>query len=154
PDVIVTQTQCDVCAVSQEDVERALGAGLGFSPQVVSLEPNALGDVWSDIAKVAVALGVPERGRELIARLRQRIDAIAARTQHLPRPRVACLEWLEPLMSAGNWMPELVELAGGRNLFGQAGKHSPNLAWEDVLAQDPDVIVALPCGLDLVRTRE
>ena len=96
----------------------------------MSLEPNALADVWQDIDQVAEALGVPERGAELSPASRTRMAAIVERARDLPdRPTVACVEWIDPLMAAGNWVPELVELAGGRNLFGEAGKHSPWMTW-------------------------
>lgn len=155
PDVIVTQTQCAVCAVSQDDVERALSDWLGGRPQLVSLNPNALADVWADIERVAQALDVPGRGKQLIERLQKRMEAIAAQAGSLAsRPGVACLEWLDPLMAAGNWMPELVERAGGRNLFGEIGRHSPHLSWDELRARDADFIFALPCGFDLTRTRQ
>jgi iron complex transport system substrate-binding protein len=155
PDVIVTQTQCAVCAVSEDDVEQALGDWLETRPRVVSLNPNALADVWSDIARVAEALNVPQRGTRLIEELQARMEHMGRRAAALPsRPSVACLEWLEPLMAAGNWMPELVEHAGGRNLFGDAGRHSPAMTWDALCTADPDIIIALPCGFDLPRTRE
>ncbi|MBI4423153.1 MAG: cobalamin-binding protein [Elusimicrobia bacterium] len=153
PDVIITQTQCEVCAVSLKDVEAALRGALGCDARLVALEPNSLEDVWRDIQRVADALGAPSEGRALVARLRGRLEAVAARASGAPKPSVACIEWLDPLMSAGNWMPELVALAGGRNLFGEAGKHSPWLDWETLRREDPDVIVAMPCGFDLERTR-
>jgi iron complex transport system substrate-binding protein len=152
PDVIVTQEQCEVCAVSTKDVEAAVCQMISSRPRIVALEPNALDDVWRDIAKVAEALGVAGRGTELIARLRARMDAIAARAATLPRTRVACIEWIEPLMAAGNWMPTLCELAGGTSLFGEAGKHSPWMTFDELRARDPEVIVALPCGFDIART--
>lgn len=154
PDVVITQAQCEVCAVSLKDVERALCSRSAGQPRIVTLLPNSLADVWHDIAQVATALEIPERGTELSSHLQRRIKVIAVRVQTLTeRPRVACLEWVEPLMAAGNWVPELVELAGGVNLFGSAGRHSPWLSWEELLEKDPDVIVAMPCGLDLDRTR-
>jgi iron complex transport system substrate-binding protein len=154
PDVIITQAQCEVCAVSVRDVEQAVCTWLDPRPKLVSLEPNCLADVWTDIGRVAEALGATERGAELIHGLQKRMRDIAERARGLAaRPTVACLEWLDPLMAAGNWMPELVELAGGVNLFGTAGKHAPWMTWEQLRARDPDVIVALPCGLDLERTR-
>jgi iron complex transport system substrate-binding protein len=154
PDVIVTQAQCEVCAVSLRDVERAVCSWLRACPKLVSLVPNALADVWVDIENVAEALNVREAGARLIERLHSRIAAVAARASSLPqRPRIACIEWIDPLMAAGNWVPELVELAGGVNLFGEAGKHSPWMTFEQLLAADPDVIVVLPCGFDIARSR-
>ena len=154
PDLILTQSQCEVCAVSLADVERSLGSWLGKRPRVVSLEPNALADVWTDVERVAAALGVEDRGAALVTDLRQRMERIAERAAALSdRPTVACVEWLDPLMAAGNWVPELVAMAGGVNLFGEAGKHSPWLTWEELVTADPDVIVLLPCGFDIPRTR-
>jgi iron complex transport system substrate-binding protein len=155
PDVIVTQSHCEVCAVSQRDVERAVGDWLGDCPKVVALAPNALADVWASIRQVADALGAPRRGEELIGRLRQRVAAVADRAQALPaRPTVAYIEWIDPLMAGGNWLPELIEMAGGVNLFGEAGKHSPWMTWDDLRRRDPDLIFVAPCGFDLERTRQ
>jgi iron complex transport system substrate-binding protein len=153
PDVIVTQTQCEVCAVSEADVVAATCNWAGSSVRIVSLAPARVDDVLAGIERVGAALGVPERGTAVVAGLRARLAALAARTRDLPRTSVACVEWLEPLMAAGNWVPELVELAGGRNLFGVVGEHSPWLEWDAVRAADPDAIVAMPCGFDLARTR-
>jgi iron complex transport system substrate-binding protein len=154
PDVIITQAQCEVCAVSLKDVEQALSTWLASRPRLVSLEPNALADVWEDIHHVAEALGVPERGVALVAHLQDRIAAVTERARGIPtRPTVACVEWVDPLMAAGNWVPELVELAGGTNLFGEAGKHSPWMTWPELVARDPDIIAVMPCGFDIARSR-
>jgi iron complex transport system substrate-binding protein len=155
PTVILTQTQCEVCAVSLKDVEAAVCDAVTSRPQVVALEPNALVDVWADLRRVGEALGVPERAGQLIARCQQRLRGLQDACIRLgpPRPRVACIEWLEPLMAAGNWVPELVQLAGGENLFGEAGRHSPWMTWDDLVAADPDVIVILPCGFDIPRSQ-
>ena len=153
PDVIITQAQCEVCAVSLKDVEAAVCQMVSTRPAIVSLEPNGLEDLFTDIQKVAAALRREEAGRALVASLRARIEAIAARARTAPtRPTVACVEWIEPLMAAGNWMPTLVELAGGVNLFGEANRHSPWMTWDDLVARDPEVIVVLPCGFDIPRT--
>jgi iron complex transport system substrate-binding protein len=155
PDVIVTQSHCEVCAVSQRDVEQAVADWLGTGPRVVSLAPNGLADVWDSVRQVAGALGVPDGGTALVRSLQQRMAAIADRARALRiRPGVAYVEWVDPLMAGGNWMPELIELAGGVNLFGEAGKHSPWMTWEDLRSRDPDVIFVAPCGFDLARTRE
>jgi len=152
PDVIVTQTQCEVCAVAEADVLAATRDWAGTRVRIVSLAPNRLDDVFADVARVAAALGVPRRGKAVVAALRERVNTLASRMRSLPRPAVACIEWLDPLMAAGNWVPELVSIAGGRNLFGEAGQHSPWLEWEAVCRADPDVVVAMPCGFDLART--
>ena len=154
PDLILTQSQCDVCAVGLADVERSLSGWVGGQPRIVSFEPNGLADVWGDIERVADALGEVDRGISLAVMLGGRVEAIAAEAQTMARrPSVACIEWIDPLMAAGNWVPELVELAGGVNLFGEAGKHSPWMTWEELVASDPEVIVLLPCGFDIERTR-
>ncbi|MBV9124567.1 MAG: cobalamin-binding protein [Planctomycetes bacterium] len=154
PEVIVTQTHCEVCAVSLRDLEQAACRWLGGRPHIVSLAPNSLADVWEDIHRVAQALAVPERGQELVQQLQQRMTAIADRARTLPdRPSVAAIEWIEPLMAAGNWMPELIELAGGVDLFGTPGQHAPRLTWGQVREKDPDVILVTPCGLDIERSR-
>src|SRR5829696_6666175 len=154
PDVILTQTQCEVCAVSLKDVEQALAGWLASRPHLVSLEPNALADVWGDIHHVAEALGVPERGVALVAHLQERIATVTECARGLSdHPTVACVEWIDPLMAAGNWVPELVELAGGTNLFGEVGRHSPWMTWPELVARDPDIIVVMPCGFDIARSR-
>jgi len=155
PTHVITQSQCEVCAVSLKDVEQAVCQFTGSRPVIVSLEPNALADVWSDIRRVATALGASTRGDELVASLQRRMDEIAAKAQKASAsPTVACVEWIDPLMAAGNWMPELVEMAGGLNLFGEAGKHSPWMSWEEIVAANPDVIFISPCGFDIARTME
>ena len=154
PDIIITQAQCEVCAVSLTEVERVCREYLDTPAQIVSLEPMQLSDLFADIQRVAEALNVPERGVELTLRLRERMDDIAHRAADLPTPKVATIEWIDPIMAGGNWMPELVGMAGGIELFGRAGKHSPWLEWDDLWAADPDVIIVLPCGFDIERARE
>lgn len=153
PEVIVTQSQCEVCAVSERDVEAAVAQWPGVQPRIVSLAPYALADVFTDIKRVAKALGATERGDALVAQMRARMDAIAARAGALAtRPTFACIEWIAPMMSAGNWMPELAAMAGGDNLFGRVGEHSPWMKFEELAAADPEVIMIAPCGFDIART--
>lgn len=152
PDLILTQSQCDVCAASEADVAMALGNWSGSLPQMLSLTPRRLADVWEDIRRVAAVLGVAEQGKAVLRALKNRCVDVIEKACVLERPTVACLEWLDPLMGAGNWVPELVDLAGGRNLFGEAGKHTGRLKWEEVRVADPDCLIALPCGFDLART--
>jgi iron complex transport system substrate-binding protein len=153
PDLLITQTQCEVCAVSLRDVEAAVLEAFPTRPKVLALEPNALADLWRDMRRVADALGVPERGVQLISRLQRRMRGIAERTATLPRPRLACIEWIEPLMVAGNWTPDLVTMAGAEDVLGRAGQHAGILPIESLVAADPDVIFVTPCGFDLERTR-
>ncbi len=153
PDVIVTQSQCEVCAVSESDVEAAVAEWLGARPRIVSLAPYALADIFKDLRRVASALEAVDRGEVLIAQLRGRMEAIAAQASALgTRPTFACIEWIDPMMAAGNWMPELVAMAGGANLFGRAGEHSPWMKFEELAAADPEVIMISPCGFDIART--
>jgi len=153
PDFIVTQSQCDVCAVSMRDVEDAVAQWTGAQPKVVSLAPYALRDVFADMERVGVALGVAERAIEVVGRLRARMRAIEDRAKSAASlPRVACIEWIDPMMAAGNWMPELIAMAGGANLFGKAGEHSPWMKFEEIAAADPDVILIAPCGFTIDRT--
>lgn len=154
PDVIVTQTQCAVCAVSLADVERAVCSLVASQPRIVAVEPNGLGDVWLGIRQIAAALDVTAAGEELVRISQQRLATIQQRAANRSsRPTVACIEWIDPLMAAGNWVPDLVQIAGGTNLFGEAGKHSPWMTWDELVARDADVIVVMPCGWDIPRSR-
>ena len=154
PTHILTQIQCEVCAVSLRDVEQALARGIPGEPAIVSLQPDSLERIWEDFRRVARALGIAEKGEEVITQLQRRMGAIAPPPEAGPPPRVACIEWMEPLMAAGNWMPELIGMAGGMNLFGEDGRHSPWLTWEELRDADPDVVILTPCGFDLERTAE
>jgi iron complex transport system substrate-binding protein len=157
PSHIITQAQCDVCAVSLKDVEAAACQMVKSQPQIISLEPNCLEDYFTDLTKMGVALSCTERADALIKEAKERIEKIQkTATQAIDngqkKQTVAVIEWIEPLMAAGNWMPELVELAGGINLFGTAGKHSPWMTFEQLKESNPDVIVVTPCGFDNERT--
>lgn len=157
PTHIVTQAQCDVCAVSLRDVEQAVKQVADCDATIISLQPNNLADFWADLCRAASLLGVTNMGVQLVADLQSRMEGIEFETRPLPlaaRPTVACIEWVDPLMAAGNWTPELVKMAGGENLFGEAGKHSPWMTFEELREKDPAVIVIAPCGFDLDRTRE
>ena len=163
PDVIVTQTQCEVCAASPKDLEDALSDWIGGRPKIVSLEPNGLTDVWTDIQNVANAIGEQQKGKELVKGLLNRMSLIEEKAAkflegpkgepHIDRPRIACIEWIDPLMAAGNWIPELVEMLRGENVFGAAGQHSPWIEWDTLCKEDPDVIVVMPCGYDISESR-
>ncbi|HEU0003453.1 MAG TPA: cobalamin-binding protein [Ktedonobacteraceae bacterium] len=155
PDVIFTQTQCEVCAVSERDVTRAVEQLTGLRPRIVSLAPYRLDDVWEDIVRVGAALERREQAEKLVRGYQQRLTRLHEFTAHQgARPRVAVLEWLDPLMGAGNWTPELVEIAGGENVSGEMGQHAPWLSWEELQAADPDVLVLAPCGFTLERTMQ
>lgn len=150
PTHVITQAQCDVCAVSLSEVEDAVAQLTHHSLQIISLQPRILEDVWRDIRRVSVALDVD--ATPLLSDLQARLDVCQNRAT-ADRPGVACIEWTDPLMAAGNWVPELVEVAGGQNLLGQTGQHSPWLTWDALVAANPDVMVLMPCGFDLEQTR-
>ena len=155
PTHIITQDQCDVCAVSLPDVEKAVATLTHSQPQIISLQPNVLADVWNDIQRVANALGV--KSLRLLEDLEARVKICEQKTQALSvteRPTVACIEWIDPLMTAANWVPELVTLAGGQMLYSATGQPSPQLSWETLVATDPTIIIFMPCGFDLNRTRQ
>jgi iron complex transport system substrate-binding protein len=154
PDVIVTQSQCEVCAVNIRDVEQAAADWTdGPPPIIISVAPYSLGDVLADIKQVGVQLGDPDRATEVVGALSHRMIAIEKQAAASGRrPTVACIEWLDPLMASANWIPELVTMAGGENLFGAGGQHSPTIKFDRLLENDPEVIVLMPCGFNMDRT--
>ncbi len=150
PTHIVTQTQCEVCAVSLRDVERAVDQLTGFHTQLVPLAPNCLDDIWDDIRRTGRALGIGDRANALVAELQKRIDAVAATSAG---PRVAVVEWADPLMTAGHWTMELIERVGGAPVIGAPRGPSLRFEMSDLLEADPDFVIIAPCGYDLPRTQ-
>lgn len=155
PTHIITQAQCEVCACSLADVEVAVNQLVGSKPEIISLQPNKLGEVWQDIERVAGVFGV--NSEPLLSHLNKRVQTCREKTNlgfEISRPTVACIEWTEPLMVAGNWVPELVKLAGGEALFGVEGEHSRWLKWENLVDANPEIIIFMPCGFNLEKTRQ
>ena len=153
PDVVITQAQCEVCAVSLKEVEEALEDYLDKSAQIISLQPNSLDDIFSDIRKVADALYAKSKGDQLIEDLQERVDIVRHKLKFIEnKPSVACIEWLDPLMVSGNWVPGLVGIAGGVSVLAEPGKHSPFIQWVDIQLQDPEIIMVMPCGFSIERT--
>ena len=153
PDFIVTQSQCEVCAVSLDEVERVACEWLDTPAEIIALAPNSLDDVFNDIQRVANTLHVTKRGKDLVQTLKERLHVISTKANTLTnKPTVATIEWIDPIMAGGNWMPTLVEMAGGDNLFGTAGEHSPWITWDTIKEANPDVIVILPCGFNIERS--
>ncbi len=155
PTHILTQDQCDVCAVSLHEVEKAVATLIDSKPQIISLQPNILKDIWTDIERVGNTFDVDSV--KILENLEARVKICQQRLQGISLdelPTVACIEWTDPLMVAANWIPELVNLAGGQSLFCVTGQPSPILSWETLLTTNPDVIVFMPCGFDLNRTRQ
>jgi iron complex transport system substrate-binding protein len=152
PNVIVTQSQCELCAVSQSDVEASVASVLDGETAIASLEAVDLAGLWRDIEHVGSAIQVDTT--DLIQHLQNRIADIRRDGQSAPKPSHRCLEWLDPLMFAGNWVPELVSMAGGEDIFAVPGSHSGVIEWDQIRLEDPDIIVLMPCGYDLPRTQE
>ena len=146
PDLIVTQAVCAVCAVSYDDVVTVAGR-LPGSPAVLSLDPSTLGEVLDDAVRLGDAAGRPDEGVRLRGELEARIDAVRARVAGLPKPRVAALEWLDPVFAGGHWVPEMVAAAGGIDVLAQPGERSRVVSWEEAAGARPDVVVVMPCGL-------
>ena len=153
PDVIVTQQLCPVCAVSTEQVDGAVRP-LPRCPEVVSLDPRTLGDVFADIRRVGKITGRTSEAIALVTELERRLETVRAAVAQRPRPRVLALEWLDPPFAGGHWVPEMIGLAGGIDAIAQPGDHSERLTWDRIAAADPDVIVAMPCGFDEAGARE
>ena len=154
PTHIITQMQCEVCAVSMRDLEKAMARGMKGNPRIVSLQPDSLEQIWGDMSRVADAVGIGAHGETVVASLQARMQQLCNEVPGGDTPRVACIEWIEPLMAAGNWTPELIAMAGGVNLFGEAARHSPWMSWEELAAADPDIVVIAPCGFDMNRTEQ
>lgn len=158
PDIILTQALCDVCAVSYGEVERAVRdvshdfAGLAL--RVLSLEPHTVDDILATIMSVGAATGTQQRAQVVVSELQERIDRVRRLAGSVRRPRVACLEWIDPPFGPGHWLPELIELAGGRAGLGNLGGDSRRILWDDVIAFAPEVIVVMPCGFELQRAAD
>jgi iron complex transport system substrate-binding protein len=145
-DLIVTHAVCAVCAVSFEDV-RAVAERLPTEPQVLSLDPSTLGEVLADVPRLAEATGVPEAGDRLAAELGERLEAVEHAVEGAPRPRVAALEWLDPVYVGGHWVPQMIQVAGGEDLLGMPGEKSRTASWDEVESLAPELVLAMPCGL-------
>lgn len=150
PDLIVTQALCHVCAVSHDAV-RALAETLPRPPLVISLDPTTYGETLGDVRTIAQATDTKDAALDLVARTARRADIVRLAVRDLDRPRVAALEWLDPVFVAGHWTPQLIEMAGGEDPLGFAGEPSEQSTWELVAAAQPDVVVVMPCGYDAAR---
>ncbi len=150
PDLIVTQALCHVCAVSHDEVQ-AVAVTLPGPPRVISLDPKTYGETLGDVRTLAQATSTKDAALDLIARTARRADIVRLAVRGEPRPRVAALEWLDPVFVAGHWTPQLIEMAGGEDVLGLAGEPSQQSTWEVVAAAAPDVIVVMPCGYNAAR---
>jgi iron complex transport system substrate-binding protein len=149
-DLIVTQAVCEVCAVSYDDV-RAIAEELPTAPRVISLDPSTLGEVMADVPRLAEAAGAIPAGEQLIDESAQRLDAVKEAVEGAPRPRVAALEWIDPVYVGGHWVPQMIELAGGEDVLGMPGERSRVADWAEVARADPEVVVSMPCGYYVER---
>ena len=151
PDLVITQELCEVCAISLEDVEAAV-VQLKMPPQLISLDPHSLDDVLSDIEKIGQVTGTTAKAKELVAEARERIEHVRSSVSGAAsRPKVACIEWLDPLIVAGHWIPEMVQLAGGIDILAQPGTPSRRIEIDELVSYDPDVVILMPCGMDTAR---
>jgi iron complex transport system substrate-binding protein len=153
PDLIVTQALCAVCAVSYDDV-RAVAERIESQPQVLSLDPNTLGEVLGDVRTLAQATDAKDAGVDLVQDAASRIDRVRLAVRAAEPVRVAALEWLDPVFVAGHWTPQLIEYAGGFDVLGLPGEHSEQRSWDEVRAAQPEVVVVMPCGYDAERALE
>ena len=151
PDLIITQNLCRVCAVAEDEVVDAARTYLGDHVDVLASSPLTLADVFADVVRIGGALDDQPSADRLVARMRSELDEVAATVAGLDRPRVALLEWADPLIAGGNWAPELIEIAGAEPVLGARGSHSPVVTGEALCASDPDVILVAPCGYGLAR---
>jgi len=152
PDLIVTQALCHVCAVSHDEVQ-ALALQLPGPPAVVSLDPRTYGETLADVRTIAQATDSKDAALDLIARTARRADVVRLAVRDARRPRVAALEWLDPVFVAGHWMPQLIEMAGGEDVLGFAAEPSMQTDWETVAAAEPEVVLLMQCGYDAERAR-
>ena len=154
PELIVTQDLCHVCAVTPDQLTRAIHS-LSYQPDVLALSPTTLDGVISDVERIAEAAGTPANGKALADSLRRRLHQVQTRTRATnTRPRVVCLEWLAPLYLAGHWVPEMIELAGGQDVLGSKETPSRETTWREVDAAQPDIMLVMPCGYSIERTVE
>jgi iron complex transport system substrate-binding protein len=153
PDLILSQDLCHVCAVTPDQLHEAIRA-MPHQPTVLTLNPGTVHEVIDDVVRIGDAAGRSAEGHRLASQLRERLDAVRTRVRSLShRPRVVCIEWLSPLYVAGHWVPEMVQLAGGQDVLAQLGTPSRVVTWDDIVAASPDLLIVMPCGFSVERTR-
>ena len=156
PDFIITQAHCEVCAVSFSEVKNIVNKYFNRKTKIISLEPNTLNDVFDDIKRVAKGLNIEnESNNKLIENLKIRLKKIKNLSAiQKQKPSVACIEWIAPLMIAANWIPEMVEIAGGANILGKSGVNSHWIKFEEIIDQNPEIIIFIPCGFNIEKTKK
>jgi len=155
PDYIITQAHCEVCAVNLSEVEDIVRKNLNKNTKIISLQPNTLKDVFDDIKRVAKELNIENKtNNDIINNLSERLESIKKlSSKSKTKPSIACIEWIDPLMMAGNWIPEMIEIAGGINVLGKNGKDSHWIKFNEIAKEDPEVIIFLPCGFNIKKTK-
>ncbi len=152
PDIILTQDHCEVCAVSMADLTHSVKQTLGVETKILSVSPSDLDSVFESFKYIAAELGVPEKGTGLVENIRSRFDDIGNVVKELPKPTVVAIEWIDPLMTGGNWMPEMIEIAGGICRLAAASEHSSWMDWDEIKQVDPEILLILPCGYSIEQT--
>lgn len=152
PDIIITQDQCEACAASLDEVKQAVHSQLEKEVEIISVSPTDLSSVVQSIRTIADAIDAGEAARRLTEQMKSDLRNIQQQAASLQRPVVLALEWLDPLMSAGNWVPELIQLAGGNPIGSESGEHSPWIEWDSVRRWNPEIITLMPCGYSIEKT--
>ena len=155
PDVVITQAHCEVCAVSFSEVEKIIASFMNTKTKIISLQPNPLDDVFNDINRVAQGLNIDEiTTKNLIKPLEERVKNIQIKSLRQKKKKIACIEWIDPLMAAGNWIPEMVKISGGEDVFGKSGKDSHWIKFDEIQSYNPEIIIFLPCGYNIKKTKK
>lgn len=152
PDIILTQDHCEVCAVSLSDLKTAVKEFVDENVDVLSVAPSTVNEIYDSFRQVADTINQKERGEKLVEKISSRFKELENQTAQEPKPTVVAIEWLEPVMTGGNWMPELIEIAGGVNKLSKAGSHSPWIDWKTVVDENPEILLILPCGYSITKT--
>lgn len=152
PDIILTQDHCEVCAASFVEVQEAVESTLGTNVQVISVSPTDLSGWVQSIRTIAEAIDAEKAAEALTKHMKSKLQDIQQKTSELTPPKVLSIEWMDPLMTAGNWIPELVQIAGGIPIAAEAGTHSPQISWDKVQQLNPDIITIIPCGYSIGQT--
>ena len=152
PDLILTQELCEVCAVGAGSVSETAARALDYQPEILSIRPASLDDIYGNIQRIGAAAGVAARGEHLVGKLRERAGYVAERAEDGKRPKVFCIDWLDPLRNTGQWTPELVELAGGVEGLAEKWGKSREVGWYEVVDYQPDYVMVMPCAFNMDRT--
>ncbi len=154
PDVIITQSQCSVCAVSLKDVEECLEKFINKKPLLIDLKPNTFEEVLQDIINIGKKLNRKEKSNSLVKNIKNEVNEIKAKTLNSKIKNILCIEWIEPMMTAGNWIPQMVEFAGGKSILTESGKNSNFIKSDEINFEKVDIIIFMPCGFNIERSKK